>query len=83
MFPGRNSWKIEGYLRMKSMGRKGIFRESFFWVMMEIGRDLEGSDLMRFLMLRRGLRFLSLSTAWSRPRSRTHLKVVSAEGRWQ
>lgn len=74
---GRNSSKTEGYLRMKSMGRNGNFRVSLFSAMMEIGRDLEGSSLMRFLRLISGFRFFSLSTAWSRPRSRTGLKVKS------
>lgn len=41
--------------------------------MIVIGRDLDGSDLIRFLMLSTGLRFFSLATAWSRPRSRIHL----------
>lgn len=55
----------------------GIWRESFCWVMIVIGRDLDGSDLIRFLMLSNGLRFFSLATAWSRPRSRIHLTSLS------
>lgn len=45
--------------------------------MIVIGRDLDGSDLIRFLMLSNGLRFFSLATAWSRPRSRIHLTSLS------
>ena len=55
----------------------GIWRESFCWVMIVIGRDLDGSDLIRFFMLSNGLRFFSLATAWSRPRSRIHLTSLS------
>lgn len=58
---------------MKSMGRMGILRESLCSAMIEIGRDWEGSDLIRFLTLRSGRRFFSRSTAWSRPRSLRHL----------
>ncbi|KAK9271186.1 hypothetical protein L1049_026776 [Liquidambar formosana] len=74
MPPGRNSSKIEGYRRMKSMGRMGMLRVSLFSAIIEMGMDLEGSDFMRFLMLIMGFRLLSFSTAWSRPRSRTHLE---------
>lgn len=45
--------------------------------MMVTGRDFEGSSLRRFLRVSKGLRFFSLSTAWSRPRSLTGLKVPS------
>jgi len=45
--------------------------------MREIGRDLEVSRLMRFLREIKGLRFLSRSMAWSRPRSRIGLTVPS------
>lgn len=68
---------------MNSMGRVGTLRKSFCWVMMEIGSDLDGSDLMMFLMLRSGFRFFSRSTTWSRPRSLTHgivAAVASTKG---
>lgn len=71
MLAGKNSWKIEGYFLISSMGRDGICRESLDCVMMFKGIDFDGSDLIRFLMLRSGLRFFSLSTAWSSPRSLT------------
>lgn len=45
--------------------------------MIVTGRDFEGSCLRRFLRVSKGLRFFSLSTAWSRPRSLTGLKVPS------
>lgn len=50
--------------------------------MRETGRDLEGSFFMRVLRESKGLRFFSRSTAWSRPRSRTSLKVPSKMVRW-
>lgn len=51
---------MEGYLRVKSMGRKGNWRDS---LMIVTGRDFEGSCLRRFLRVSKGLRFFSLSTA--------------------
>lgn len=60
---------------MNSIGRNGIPRVSLDSVISVSGIDFEGSEIMRFLRLRRGLRSLSRSTAWSRPRSRGHFKV--------
>ncbi|KAL8252719.1 hypothetical protein R6Q59_036412 [Mikania micrantha] len=77
--PGRNSWNTEGYFRMKSMGRVGIPNEDLLLEMMEIGRDFDGSELMRFLTLIMGLRSRSFSTAWSSARSRTHLIEETTE----
>lgn len=47
----------------------------------ETGRDFAGSSLMRFLRVSNGLRFFSLSTAWSRPRSLTRAKLPSNKNR--
>ncbi|PRQ48394.1 hypothetical protein RchiOBHm_Chr2g0110241 [Rosa chinensis] len=44
-------------------------RECRVLVRIEMGRDLEGSDLMRFLM-------------WSRPRSQTQCIVASVKVLW-
>lgn len=60
---------------MNSMGRNGIPKASFDWVIKASGIDFDGSEMMRFLRLRRGLRCFSRSTAWSRPRSRGHFMV--------
>lgn len=80
MFPGKNSAKIEGYRRTKSMGRMGIRRSSLLSAITEMGSDFEGSDLRRFLRLTTGIKNFSLSTAWSRPRSRTHMMGAASLG---
>lgn len=54
MPPGKNSSKTEGYWRMNSMGRKGMRSDSLLWVSTGRGSDLEGSDLIKFLMFRSG-----------------------------
>lgn len=61
--PGQNSWKIVGYFRMNSIGRKGIWRVSFACVTRDSGADFEGSEMMRSLRLMTGLRCLSRATA--------------------
>lgn len=57
-----------------------MLREHLALLMLERGRDFEGSDLIKFLRFMRGLRSRSRKTAWSRPVSRKKRLPAVAEG---
>ncbi|EXB93635.1 hypothetical protein L484_018020 [Morus notabilis] len=67
-------------MAMNSMGRVGILREALLSAMMEMGRDLEVTDLLWFLVLIRGRRFFSRSRADEEAKKRGHGLVLGGVG---